>query len=223
MRSRLTFLATAVGLSVAVTAPGFSQGVGPKNVPVPPMEFGILGGVNVFTFGGADASGVKSRTSFFAGASLTVPLGQMLFVEPQAVYSGKGATADIDVNGTIVNGALKLAYLEVPVLLGVNLSRGEASGVRIFAGPAVGFKVSCTISATVSGVSSSQDCGSGVVKSTDFGVTGGAGFSLHLNRFNLNLAGRYTLGLAKVDESGGDIKNRGFSIGAGLSFPFRRK
>jgi hypothetical protein len=217
MRSRLAVLATAVGLSVAVTTPGFSQGLG-KNVPLPPMEFGILGGVNVFTVSGSDATGAKSRTSFFAGASLTVPLAQRLFVQPEVLYSGEGATYT-DTSGT---ATLKLAYLEIPVLLGVDFSSGPTSSVRIFAGPAVGFKVSCSAELTSGGITLSGSCASGTVKSTDYGVTGGAGFTMHLSRFNLNVDARYTLGLAKI-VSGADVKNQGFSIGAGLSFPLRRK
>lgn len=222
MRSRLAFLATAVGLSVAVTTPAFSQAVGPKRVPVPPMEFGILGGVNIFTFGGSDASGAKSRTSFFAGASLTVPLSSSFYVQPEALYSDEGASADLVVDTVTVHGAIKLAYLEVPVLLGVNLTPSARTGLRIFAGPAVGLKLSCSVAATIAGLTSSQSCPSDFAKSTDFGVTGGAGLTMHMTKFNVNVDARYTLGLAKV-LTGGDIKNQGFSIGAGLSFPLGRK
>jgi hypothetical protein len=215
MRSRVAVLATAVGLSVAITTPGFSQA---KTVPVPPMELGLQGGVNVFTFSGSDATGAKSRTTFFAGASLTVPFGQAIFLEPQVLYSGKGASYT-DSSGT---ATLKLTYLEVPVLLGVNLTPSARAGLRIFAGPTVGLKLSCNAELSSGGVTVSGSCSSDAVKSTDFGVTGGAGLALHLSRFNLNLFGRYTLGLAKV-VTDFDIKNQGFSVGAGLSFPFRRK
>ncbi len=218
MRSRLAFIATAVGLSVGVATPGFSQGAGPKQVPVPPMQFGILGGVNLFTFGGSDASGAKSRTSFFGGASLTVPLSAQLYVQPEVLYSGEGGS--FDSAGTTVE--IKLAYLRVPVLLGVNLTPAARTGVRVFAGPVVGLKLSCDVSVTSGGVTVSGSCGSGTVKSTDFGVTGGAGLTFHMPRFNINVGGRYTLGLANVVESA-TVKNRGFSIGAGLSFPLGRK
>jgi len=216
MRSRISFLATAAGLCVATT-PVFSQ-VGPKRVPVPPMEFGIQGGVNIFTFGGADASGAKSRTSFFAGASLNLPLSSSVFVQPEALYSGEGGS--FDSAGTTVE--IKIAYLQIPVLLGVNLTPAARTGFRVYAGPAVGLKLSCDVSITSTGVSVSGACASGSVKSTDFGVTGGAGLTFHGPRFNVNVDARYTLGLAKVVESA-DVKNRGFSIGAGLSFPLGRK
>jgi hypothetical protein len=217
MRSRVAVLATAVGLSVAITTPGFAQA---KRVPVPPMEFGLMGGVNIFTVGGSDATGAKSRTSFFGGASLMVPLGQMFFVEPQILFSGEGATY----TDTSVTSTLKLSYVQVPVLLGVNIGGTERSGLRVFAGPMVAFKVGCTAEGSGGGLTVSGSCSDiGLdVKSTDFGVTGGAGFTIRGNRFNLNVFGRYTLGLAKVITDF-DIKNQGFSIGAGLSFPFKRK
>jgi hypothetical protein len=221
MRSRLAFLATAVGLSVAVTTPVFSQAVGPKRVPVPPMAFGILGGVNIFTFSGSDATGAKSRTSFFAGASLNLPLSSSVFVQPEALYSGEGGK--FESAGT--TDELKLAYLRVPLLLGVDLTPSARTGLRIFAGPVAGFKVSCDAAETTGGTTTSASCSSipGLdLKSTDFGVTGGAGLTFHMPRFNINVEGRYTLGLAKIVSSL-DVKNQGFSIGAGLSFPLARK
>jgi hypothetical protein len=182
------------------------------------MEFGILGGVNIFTFGGSDASGAKSRTSFFGGASLTVPLGSQVYVQPEVLYSGEGGT--FDSAGTTVE--IKLAYLRVPVLLGVNLTPSARTGFRVFVGPAVGLKLSCDVAVTSGGVTLSGSCASGSVKSVDVGATGGAGLTLHMPRFNINLDARYTLGLTKI-LSDTDVKNQGFSIGAGLSFPLGRK
>jgi hypothetical protein len=217
MRSRLAFIATAVGLSAAVATPGFAQGTGPKQVPVPPMEFGILGGLNLFTFGGSDATGAKSRTSFFGGVSLNLPLSSQLYVQPEVLYSGEGGKFE----SAGVTDEIKLGYVQIPVLLGFNLTPSGRTGVRVFAGPEVAFKLSCDLSETSGGVTQSVGCGS-ELKSTDFGVTGGAGLTFHMPRFNINVDGRYTLGLAKV-VSDVNVKNQGFSIGAGLSFPLRRK
>jgi len=181
------------------------------------MEFGILGGVNLFTFGGSDVSGAKSRTSFFAGASLNVPLSSQFYVQPEVLYSGEGGKFE----SAGVTDEIKIGYLRVPVLLGINLTPSARTGVRVFAGPEVGIKLSCDLAETSGGVTQSVSCGS-QIKSFDFGVTGGAGLTFHMPRFNITVDGRYTLGLAKVI-SDANVKNQGFSIGAGLSFPLRRK
>lgn len=219
MRSRVAVFCLSVALTAAVSTPGFAQ----KKVVGTPMEVGVVGGVNIFTFGGSDASGANSRTSFYAGLALTRWLGPSFFVQPQVLYSGQGATATV-VDPTLgtVDATFKLTYLEIPVLLGVHIGANQQSGFRLFAGPTVGFKLSCNFEATAQGVTGSTGCGS-EMESTDFGATGGVGFALPVGRNTVSVGGRYTLGFSKVFTGGADIKNQGFSVGAGIAIPLGRK
>jgi hypothetical protein len=185
------------------------------------MEIGPVGGVNIFTLGGSNTSGVKSRTSFYAGIALNLPLGPTFFVQPEALYAQKGAKEEDPTLGTLT---LKLAYVEVPLLLGVNFGNTGSTRPRIYAGPSVGVNLSCDFEESVSGSSQSATCSSlsTTIKSLDFGVTGGAGVSIPFGRATFTLDGRYTLGLTTISE-GGTSKNRGFSVGAGIMFRFGGK
>ena len=74
-----------------------------------------------------------------------------------------------------------------------------------------------------SGVTIGADCsevgGSDPVKKTDFGAMVGAGLDFSMApKTSLVVELFYDLGLATIDDTGDDLKNRAFSILAGLSF-----
>jgi hypothetical protein len=218
---RLALVGT-LALSLAVTATAFGQTKGSKGSTGSNggAQIGPVAGVNIFTFGGSDASGATSRTAFYAGLALRAPLSPTVFVEPQLLYFQVGAKTTVnDPQLGTVEGTFKLSYIEVPILFGVNFGHGGL-GPHLVAGPAIGLKAGCDISATAAGVSASSKCSdAGVtIKSTDFGVTGGGGFTFALGRGTASIDARYTLGLAKIAD-GSNITNQGFSIGAGFTLP----
>ena len=98
-------------------------------------------------------------------------------------------------------------------------------GFTFSVGPAVGFNTGCTISATDAGVTVELDCDDpsiGLdVKSFEVGAMVGAGLDFGLTEsVSLVLDGFYNFGFTKVDDTGvdDDVKNRAFSILAGVSF-----
>jgi len=222
---RLALVGGVLGLSLAVTASALAQqswkagGGG--------MQIGAVGGVNLFTWGGSDVSGagVKSRTAFYAGLALNVPLGSMFFVQPEVLYAQKGAK-DTYTDATLgdINETAKEAYVDVPILLGVNFGRAGGTRPRIYAGPSVGVNVSCEYEQTQvsTGNSASVTCPSGSIKTLDLGVTGGGGIEIPFGRATFTLDGRYTLGLTSIFD-GSNVKNQGFSVGAGIMFRFGGK
>jgi hypothetical protein len=217
---KLVLVAATVGLSCALAASALAQGTTWKAAGTGP-QIGPVAGVNIFTFGGANTSGVKSRTAFYAGLALDVPLGGTLFVQPEVLYAQKGAKETDPTLGTLT---LKLAYVEVPILLGFNFGSPSSVRPRIYAGPSVGINLSCDFEETLSGVSQSASCSSlsTSIKSLDLGVTGGGGVAIPFGRAMFTLDARYTLGLTKITD-GGTAKNQGFSVGAGIMFRFGGK
>ena len=217
MVRRMVILVTGLVSVLCAATPAPAQ----VKVAARTVRFGPIAGVNVFTLGGSDATGAKSRTTFFAGGALTIPIGASAFFEPEVLYAGKGATMSaFDSTVGTVTAEFKLAYVEIPLLLGLEMGTKGGVRPRLFAGPAVGLKASCNIGATAAGMSFSFSCQDfGVsIKSVDFGVTGGAGLMFPLGRGGILLQGRYTLGLTKIME-GSDTKNQGFSIGASFMIP----
>ena len=222
MTHRLAIIGGTLALSIAVAAAASGQTKATKGSVGPTMgtQIGVAAGVNVFTFGGSDAADLKSRTAFFAGVALHVPLGPTAFLEPQVLYSQEGAKSSVtDSTFGTIEGTFKLSYLRVPVLFGLNFQR-NGLGPHLFAGPSIGLKVGCDIEASAQGQTASSSCSDGGLdlKSTDFAVTGGAGITLPVGRGTFSIDARYTLGLTDITD-GSNAKNQGFSVGAGFTLP----
>jgi len=216
MRSRtgtaLLVLATCLGVQSAVAQSKAGQGGR--------TSFGLVGGVNVATFNGSDATGSKTRTGFYGGLAAIVPLGTSLFFQPQALFSMKGATA----SDSGVTGEFMLNYLEVPLFLGLRIPM-QGSGIRpyVMAGPYVGLKIGCKFKISGSGVSAEVDCDNPDVdlgiKSTDFGVVFGAGVDMPMGSGLLSLGARYSMGLSDVIT---DVNMRNNVLSVGLGYFFGR-
>jgi hypothetical protein len=174
---------------------------------------GAKAGINIanVTFSGDGVSAsADSRTAFVGGAFAQFGIGSPWFIQPEVLYSSKGSKSD-DV-------ALKVDYLEVPVLLGAAFPlSNSALKPMVFAGPSVGFKLSCD--------EAGFDC-SDEVKSVDFALVFGGGIQYALSSVVLFLDGRYNLGLTNVaeveeivEEFDFSAKNRTWQFMAGVGFP----
>ena len=214
MARRLAVISGTLVLTVAVAATALAQSKGSKLG----YQLGPVAGANLFTFGGSDATGAKTRTAFYVGAALRAPLGGGgVFLEPQVLYSQEGAKYTDPTIGTLT---LKSAYLEVPILLGIDFGHGSSVTPHLFAGPAIGVNMSCDLEVTNGSITTSGACKDNglTLKTLDLGVTGGGGITMPIGRSTFLIDARYTLGLTDIT-SGSNLKNQGFSVGAGLTIP----
>src|SRR5687767_11668573 len=184
--------------------------------------FGIEGGLN-FSKINLEASGVtvsfKSRTGFAVGAFLQAPLGPSLTLEPHVLYSQQGTKFD---DGGSASATIKLDYIHIPVLFKYSFPMPSSpASPFVVAGPYLGIKAGCKVKFEDDGSSISGDCDEtdeNNFKSTDFGLSFGAG----VNFQKLILTVRYALGLTSIaeetDESDPDAsaKNRVLSILVGF-------
>ncbi len=160
-----------------------------------------------FSSGGINVS-PDSRTSFVGGVFANIGLGETWFVQPEVLYSAKGAEFE--------GSTLAIDYLEVPVLFGAAFPMSNSAlKPMVFAGPSIGFQLSCD--------DDGFDC-SDELESIDFGLVFGAGIQYALSSVTLFLDGRYDLGLtnaAKGEIEAEDIsaKNRAWQFMAGVGFP----
>jgi hypothetical protein len=217
---RLALAGGTLALTLAVATQALGQS---KKGSKPGLQMGAVAGINVFTFGGSDASGTKSRTAIYAGVALRAPLSPTTFVEPQLLFFQEGARSTaVDSQLGTVEGTFKFTYLELPILLGLNLGQG-GHGAHVFAGPALGLKVGCDIEASAQGLTATSPCSEAglTLKSLDFGVTGGGGFTFPLGPGTASVDARYTLGLTAITD-GSNVKNQGLSVGAGFTLPLGR-
>ena len=160
------------------------------------------------SFEGATVT-LASRSGFVAGIGMSRDVAKDITFDAELLYVQKG----FDQTSGLDEIKLKLGYIEVPLLFRAMFAGGSARPF-ITAGPALGFKVSCSAEASSGGNGVSQDCSSsdnGGVKSFDFGVMLGAGVTVR----NVTISARYDVGLANIEPNPGpgeSVKNRALML-----------
>ena len=110
------------------------------------LKLGLKGGFNGSTFSGSDSKGTQYKAGFAAGGLINYAFSDMISVQPELLYSQKGASQDgasYSINGvTKTDGTNKitLGYLAVPILLKVNTGE-EGKGLFFEAGPQGSFVI----------------------------------------------------------------------------------
>lgn len=200
---------------------------GPAPAQAQGLSLGVEGGVTFADLsvsdGGAD---LGSQTGFRIAGVARYGFGGLWGIQTGVGFAQKGAEDDSDPTAT---GNIDLAYFEVPLLLTLDIPTGPSPlNPRLFAGPQVSFESKCEFSGENGGTSVTFDCdaedlGEAAIdtKSTDFSLVFGGGLDFGLGGpVALTLDGRYDLGLSDIndieDVGAAEIKNRTFSISAGL-------
>jgi hypothetical protein len=205
MRGRLVALAGLLALGLA-----------PVAAQAPAL--GVLAGItssNITIDGEVISVSLDSRTAITGGVSVQFPLGSMLALEVDALYTEKGTK--ISDGGD--SAELKLSYIDVPVLLRYTLGTAEAKPF-ILAGGSLGLKLDCKVGATSGSVSANADCtaiNENDQKGLDLGVTFGGGVAFN----RLSLQARYTTGLGDIFDDNDDTvtsKNKALFLLAGFAF-----
>jgi hypothetical protein len=163
-----------------------------------------------------------NRTGFFAGTYATIPVSNIISLEPALYYSQKG----YEIKGALnVKGAefltanakaqLQSHYIDMPVLLKANIS-----GLQLFAGPQVSYLMQADLKTTAGvlgfNLLNSKMDATQQFNRWDVGLTGGIGYQF-TNGINVMVA--YDHGLSKADANKNfDSYNRSFKAGIGLSF-----
>jgi hypothetical protein len=181
------------------------------------VAYGVKGGLNLATVSFDPELPVDYglRLGIVAGAFVSLPLGSRLAVQPEALFSQKGAAVDDDG----VDATLRLDYVEIPVLLKYSLSGARTAGrpsVFVLGGAAVAFKIRAEASATF-GEETIDDDVDEDIEDVDLGIAFGAGLAFD----RVTIDGRYTLGLSNIstdEEEAGKARNRTLSVLAGFRF-----
>jgi hypothetical protein len=165
------------------------------------VQFGLKAGVNLANYKDKAVPNTSSRTGFYAGGLVHIPIVSMFAIQPEAVYSSQGAKFN---DGT---GVAKLGYVNIPVMLQYTF----LGNVRLETGPQIGFLTSAK--SELNEVETNNKPG---FKSTDFSWGFGIGFLVHSG---FGLSGRYNLGISNIDKlANSEINNRVWQIGAFYQF-----
>ena len=155
-------------------------------------QFGIKGGANFSNLYTDDVDDNNVLTSFNAGIYTSFPITNFIAIQPEILYSRKGAELVYDNAFTSGTAKFKLNYIEVPVLLKVNL----AKNINVHAGPYFAYLIDAQ-------VTNESDSGSFDFEDNydnddfnkfDGGLAAGVGFDFN----NFGIGVRYNYGLSTV-------------------------
>jgi hypothetical protein len=236
MRPRPSFVATAlvlVAISATLTPTASRAQVG--GAAASHTSFGILIGSNLSSISDADrgvrdvfgaAFDTKQRVGLNAGVYASIPLVGALSLQPEAHYSQQGVTYESTITGNTAKLGLKLDYVEVPVLLRLEVGN-SASHLHpiLLVGASGAFRVSCSTSATSGSSTFSQQCSENTTSTTtdpikkyDVAAIGGAGLSLSALGRSYALTVRYSRGLSNIStQSGSNISPKNSVLSLQLS------
>lgn len=178
-------------------------------------NYGVKVGMNLATAIGddTDIDGADKgfRTGMAFGGFVTYSINDEFAVQPELLYSMKGATYEAkEGDGEITN---KLDYLQIPIL-----AKYQVQNFNFFAGPALAFNLTAESEVEVNG--NSEDIDWDDVAAMEFGLIFGAGVDFPLTKGAITIDARYDLGLTSADDSDAeaDIKNGVISVLLGYSF-----
>ncbi len=104
------------------------------------VKYGIKGGYNLATYSGTNSTGNKYKSGFTAGVFANFGIADNFSIQPEVLYSQKGAALDNfqGSNGTTFKSTL--GYIDVPVLFRVNTGE-NGKGLFFELGPQGSFLV----------------------------------------------------------------------------------
>ncbi len=178
-------------------------------------SFGVKGGVNFTNLYTEDVDDNNMLISFNAGLVAILPITDMIALQPEVIYSGKGAELKYDNAFAEGNAKFRLSYIEVPILLRFNLT----DNFSLQAGPYLSYLVNADIkSESDNDIFNSQvDLDTNDFNKFDYGLAAGVEFDLN----PIGIGARYNYGLANVGKErtvGGtsytfpDAKNSAISL-----------
>ncbi len=210
---KFTFALMMAAVMLLAVSPLFAKG----------MMFGVKGGLNMATGTGTDATDLKMKMGIVGGVFMSYDITEIFAVQPELLYSMKGASYDIP----DVDASMNLNYFEIPLLLKVNFPTEGKIKPSLYAGPALGILMSAKSEAE----GASEDI-KDYMKTMDIGIVAGAGIGYQMEKGMLFLEGRYEIGMSTVSdltddelaaedlETQPDLKNSVISIMVGYGFAF---
>jgi hypothetical protein len=159
-------------------------------------RIGIKGGLNASSlfYDNQGVSNKNERIGFHAGVFAQAPLGEFFAIQPELLYTTKGASADYNIVGFNGTNTFKLNYAELPVLATFKL--GQA--VELQAGPYVSYLLDSNINSNGAFGSGSSAINRDNFNKVDYGVAGG----LNIYFGKAFVGARYAQGLQQIANSG---------------------
>ena len=177
-------------------------------------SYGFKGGLNFSNLYTDKVDDNNVLTGFNAGLYAKFPIAKGSAIQPESSYTTKGA--ELVYNNAFVKGTAKfnVNYIEVPVLLVMNIT----DNFNVHVGPYAAYMVSGKTSNDSNLMSTQRDLDTDDFNKFDAGLAGGLGIDLDAVNFGV----RYNYGLTKIDKESNtnfissDAKNSVLSVYVGL-------
>ena len=155
-------------------------------------EFGVKGGLNFSNLYTEDVDDNNALTSFNAGVYAKLPITDAFAIQPELLYSRKGA--ELVYNNALAEGTakFKLNYIELPILLKINLT----NSFNIHAGPYFAYLIDAQVTnENESGTLNFEETyNNDDFNKFDYGLSAGVGLDFQSLGFGI----RYNYGLQTV-------------------------
>ena len=184
-------------------------------------QFGVKGGVNFSNLYTENVEDNNVLTSFNVGVFASFPITNSIAIQPELLYSRKGA--ELVYNNAFAEGSakFKLNYIEVPALLKFNLTEN----LNIHAGPYFAYLIDAQVkNESDNGIFDFEESyDNDDFNKFDMGLSGGIGFDFN----SFGIGARYNYGLTNVGKERTilgqtytipDAKNSNISLYLSLQF-----
>jgi hypothetical protein len=187
---------------------------------------GVKGGLSLASFSGSTIEQTTWKGGYAAGVFVTVGMVDELSFQSEAMFQQKGANIGFTERGNRTSAAVHLDYIDVNVLLRLDVPLPESAiSVYLMGGPSGSVNVGCTVTTTEDGTSADRGCTTSgadmAVRALDFSMIGGGGLRVLLSRAAVFIEGRYAVGLGPIDSGAASWNrtNQAFAILGGISVP----
>ena len=214
-----SLMAVLLGLVMSMSVSAQVQQTSSETRPTP--KIGIKGGVNFSNFFIDDVKDNNVKAGLNLGLFAKLPVSKGVSIQPELLYSSKGAK--VSYNNPLLGGEYRfnLNYLELPVLAVFNLGKN----FNIHAGGYAAYLTSANVKAEDNGSSNEGliDFDEEQFNRFDYGLVGGLGFDIK----NVTLGARYNYGLNQIGEKDQSVlssevlrnaKNNNITLYVGFGF-----
>lgn len=175
------------------------------------LSVGIKAGINysnVYSESG-DGFVADGKVGFAGGVFVSIPLSQLIGVQPELMYSQKGFKTE----GTFFDGQITSSYLDLPVHLQIKPTKN----ISILAGPQFSYLLSTKYELNGFSAIDEEDLDDNNNRAT-LGLSVGVDFTIQ--NFLISARGSWDLSKVNKDNSTSDInyKNQLFQITLGYKF-----
>ncbi len=175
------------------------------------LSVGIKAGINysnVYSESG-DGFVADGKLGFAGGVFVSIPLNQLIGVQPELMYSQKGFKTE----GTFFDGQITSSYLDLPVHLQIKPTKN----ISILAGPQFSYLLSTKYELNGFSVIDEEDLDDNNNRAT-LGISAGVDFTVQ--NFLISARGSWDLSKVNKDNSTSEInyKNQLFQITLGYKF-----